>query len=81
MQEMLFESDCNCGFARGRKTREPDGRAALFAQFITLVTREGGVPCNVANSCVSVILKCDGGVVHGGVFSPCMQRDLRCHLV
>lgn len=55
MEQMLLEGGCDCRLARGRKTREPDGKPALGPQPVPLVPRERRVPGNVSTLLFSYI--------------------------
>ena len=48
VEEVLLERGRNGGFARGREAGQPDGEAALLAELVALMAREGRVPSDVA---------------------------------
>ena len=60
MQQVLLESNCDCGFAGSGETCEPNCEAGLLAEFIALFSGERWVPGDVSGGFVR-----DGGV--GGV--------------
>lgn len=63
VQQVLFQGRGDGGLARGREAREPDGEAALSAELVALVAREGRVPGDVAVAVVVVVLVRDRGGV------------------
>ena len=50
---MLLEGCCDCGFAAGAESCEPDGEATLLAELTTLFARESWMPCNVSGAVVA----------------------------
>lgn len=48
VQQVLLEGRGHGRLARGREARQPDGQAALLAERVALLAREGGVPGDVA---------------------------------
>ncbi len=48
VEQVLLERRRDGRFPRPGQTREPDREAALLAQLVALVPREGGMPCYIS---------------------------------
>lgn len=57
MQQVLLQGRGDGRLARSREAREPDGEAALAAELVALMAREGGVPGDVAVAVVVVLVR------------------------